>query len=691
MKHKKLAALSLAFGLTLALGMPVTGAPSAQAAGRPNTIPALREWTEGAGRYTFSSASRIVYNGPALAEDAATFADDLLQMTGFILPTVNGQSGNPGDIYLTLGATDPAIGSEGYRLTISSSVTISAQTATGAFYGTRTILQLLKQSYTIAAGNARDWPSYPQRGLMVDNGRKYFTVTWLQNHIKDLAYLKLNYFHWHLSDNLGFRLESASHPEIVSAQHYTKAEIQALLTLAAKYHVMITPEIDMPGHMDALLAGHPELQLANSAGVKNPGKIDLSLDAAYTFMNDLLQEYLPLFTGPYWHVGADEYLTNYAPYPQLLTYAQTHSGAAANAKDTYLGFVNWVDGIVKAHGKTLRMWNDGLEGGAAVTVNADIVVEHWTGRPDPQSLLNEGHFLMNSNGDYLYYVLGDLWKPSNFTLYEDWEPHMFRGNQNIAANDPQQYGAKLQVWCDHPNTETEDQVAAGIKSLLRSVAQKTWATTRLVTTYVAFTPIISAIGRAPGTTFNDGPPGGDLALGKPATVSSVQGRTGFIGNLAVDGDYGTRWSSQSTDSQWIYVDLGQTYTITRVKLNWEAAYGQAYQIQVSNEATHWTTIYNTTTGDGGVDDLNGLSGSGRYVRLYGARRATRWGYSLWEFEVYDRSSATPTPTWTHTSSPPTATATLKPRPDSSVCCVEGTSPTQVLDDNLQHDKRRRRD
>jgi len=288
---------------------------------------------------------------------------------------------------------------------------------------------------------------------------------------------------------------------------------------------------------------------------------------------------------------------------------------------------------------------------------------------------------MNSNGDYLYYVLGDTWKPSNITLYENWEPHFFRGNQTLAAYDPQNYGAKLQVWCDHPNTETEDQVAGGIKSLLRSVAQKTWATTKLVTTYAAFTPIISAIGRAPGTTFNDGPLGGDLALGKSAIVSSVQGRTGFTGNLAVDGDYSTRWSSQSADPQWIYVDLGQTDTLHRVKLNWEAAYGRVYQIQVSNDATNWMTIYSTTTSDGGVDDLTELSGRGRYVRLYGTERATRWGYSLYEFEVYGSSSATATPTRTKTPAPPTATPTKTHTP---------VPAGNLLDDDLQHDKRRRR-
>jgi hypothetical protein len=124
----------------------------------------------------------------------------------------------------------------------------------------------------------------------------------------------------------------------------------------------------------------------------------------------------------------------------------------------------------------------------------------------------------------------------------------------------------------------------------------------------------------------------NVALFKPVTVSSTQ--SGYPGNNAVDGNTTTRWGSAWSDPQWIYVDLLATYNITRVKLNWEAAYGTAFQIQVSPDASNWTAIYSTSTGSGGIQDLNGLSGTGRYVRMYGTARATSYGYSLWEFEIY---------------------------------------------------------
>ncbi len=128
------------------------------------------------------------------------------------------------------------------------------------------------------------------------------------------------------------------------------------------------------------------------------------------------------------------------------------------------------------------------------------------------------------------------------------------------------------------------------------------------------------------------PPGTNLALGKPVTCSSVE-NAGTPCASAVDGNAGTRWSSAFSDPQWIVVDLGATRTITRVQLNWEAAYGKSYRIEVSNDGSAWSQIYSTTTGDGGIDDL-ALSSSGRFVRMYGMVRALAYGYSLWEFEVY---------------------------------------------------------
>ena len=128
----------------------------------------------------------------------------------------------------------------------------------------------------------------------------------------------------------------------------------------------------------------------------------------------------------------------------------------------------------------------------------------------------------------------------------------------------------------------------------------------------------------------------DAALNQPATASSLENAT-FPASNAVDGNTGTRWSSAFSDPQWLEVDLGSSQTICQVTLNWEAAYATAFQIQTSPDGSTWTSIYSTTTGTGGVQTLS-VSGTGRYVRMYGTTRATQYGYSLWEFGVYTTTS-----------------------------------------------------
>ncbi|SDI36984.1 hexosaminidase [Actinokineospora alba] len=663
-----LAALLLvtAVGGIVVGGPPALAAVSSMANEKPRTIPALREWTGGTGSYSFSSASRIVRDTPALASTSQTFVEDLKSLTGNNITQVAGTAADlrAGDILLSLGSTDTALGAEGYALSITDRITVSARDDRGAFYGTRTILQLLKQGTAIPQGTARDWALKPERGLMVDNGRKYFTPQWLRDHVKELAYLKLNYFHLHLSDNKGFRIESTKHPEYVSAQHLTKQEVTDLIALAAKYKITVVPELDAPGHMDPILAAHPELKLVSNTGAVNHGFIDLSKDAAYTLIKDIYDEYLPLFPGPYFHIGADEYVTDYNAYPQLQTYARAKYGATANAKDAYLGFVNWANGIVRASGKTTRAWNDGLFGGSAITVNPNIIVEFWYNYGlSPQKHLDNGHLISNESWTPTYYVLYSTGPggPSSQWGYDTWNPDLFQGSQTIdAASRSKNLGSKLHIWCDYPEVATEARIAADIRDGLRMIAQQTWGSPKLVATWSSFTSVIAAIGRNPAWPSTAQP--GNLAFGKPVTVSSTE-TPSFPGSQAVDGDYATRWSSGYTDGERITVDLGSTKPISRVKLTWEAAYGRGYRVETSNDGTTWTAIHTTTAGDGGVDDLTGLSGSGRYVRMQGTQRATTYGYSLHEFEVYSPSPVDSGATYQLTTSgkaidvPGSATAT----------------------------------
>ncbi|MFJ1706308.1 family 20 glycosylhydrolase [Kitasatospora sp. NPDC088346] len=629
-------ALPLAVTATAPGAAATTAAAAAAVAGAPTTVPALQQWTAGAGSFTFGPTSRIVVDPASasqVADDAATFATDLSALEGRTVEVVQGTP-SPGDIALALGAT--GLPAEGYRMTVGSSIVVSGATATGAFWGTRTVLQLLHQGPTIAAGTARDWPVKSERGLMIDTGRNFFPVPWVERQIRDMAYLKENYLHLHLSDTFGFRLESSTHPEITSAQHYSKQDVADLIALGDRYHVTIVPEIDMPGHMDAILSGElavgKDYRLKDGRGKVSAGFIDLTDPGARQLISDLITEYEPLFTSSrYWHLGADEYVTDYASYPQLLGYARANYGPDATAKDTYYGFVNWADSIVRAGGRTMRMWNDGIgTGDGTLTPNADIVVEYWYDYgATPQQLIDSGHTISNESWDPTYYVYGGA-KPNTTWMYETWNADRFQGT-NTVTDPGRNLGSKLHVWCDTPSAETVDRTAAGIRYPLRGLAQMTWGSPKPVSTYAAFVPLMDAIGRDP---LWPGPnTSGDLAQGRPATASSTE-TPDFPAAGATDGDASTRWSSQYADPSWLRIDLGSVRTVSRVVLAWEAAYGKDYRIQMSNDGTTWTTVYTRANGTGGTETLTGFTGSGRYIRMYGTARGTRWGYSLWSFQVY---------------------------------------------------------
>ncbi|WP_424637270.1 discoidin domain-containing protein [Embleya sp. AB8] len=151
-----------------------------------------------------------------------------------------------------------------------------------------------------------------------------------------------------------------------------------------------------------------------------------------------------------------------------------------------------------------------------------------------------------------------------------------------------------------------------------------------------------------------------LSRGKPASASSSE--SSALGPAkAVDGKADTRWASkEGAGAQWLSVDLGADVSISRVRLTWEAAYAKAYRIEVSPDGASWTKVYSTSAGNGGVEDLGGLATHGRHVRVYASTRATEYGYSLWEFEVFGAGGPDTTP--------PSAPTALR---------VTGTTPTGV--------------
>ncbi|GGQ82343.1 discoidin domain-containing protein [Couchioplanes azureus] len=151
-----------------------------------------------------------------------------------------------------------------------------------------------------------------------------------------------------------------------------------------------------------------------------------------------------------------------------------------------------------------------------------------------------------------------------------------------------------------------------------------------------------------------------LTAGRPATASSTEG-AGFEASKAVDGGTSTRWASEEgAGDQWIAVDLGATATITKLRVVWEAAYARTYRFEVSDDSQTWTRVWSTSAGDGGVDSKSGLSATGRHVRILAQERATAYGYSMFEFEVYGSSGGTTPPSSPPPTSPPPGGGDARP-------------------------------
>jgi hypothetical protein len=212
------------------------------------------------------------------------------------------------------------------------------------------------------------------------------------------------------------------------------------------------------------------------------------------------------------------------------------------------------------------------------------------------------------------------------------QPGQITGNVNVAAGSSQTYsiaavsGATSYTWTlpagwSGTSTSTSITVTTGSTGGTMSVKANNSC----------------GAGSSSTLTVTVGTTSTNLATNKPTTTSSIEA-AGFEGAKAVDGSLSTRWASAESDPQWIYVDLGGNYTINRVKISWEVAYGKNYLIQTSANASTWTTIKTVTGNTTTINDFSGLTGTGRYVRVYGTARGTVYGYSIYELEVYGSPS-----------------------------------------------------
>ncbi|MFC7217367.1 glycoside hydrolase family 20 protein [Streptomyces polyrhachis] len=492
---------------------PSGGAVARMAAGpaveasAPRTIPAVRSYEKGAGRgWSPLPGTRVVApkDGP-LADEGRRLAREL------DVPLAH-TAARDGDVALALDADVPG-GREAYRIAVSAGggARITGASDAGVFYGTRTLLQARRSGGGLPPGVIEDRPDRAQRGFALDLARKFFPREWIEARMYELAALKYNQLGLHLSDDQAFRIESTTHPEIVSDPHLTKADVRALVALGRELHIEVIPEIDSPGHLGAVIAAHPSLGLRDGAGRPVRGAVNVIDPAAGRLLDELLAEYAPLFPARNWNLGGDEYapLMSADPearFPQLAAAARERYGERGRIQDLATAWLNDRAAVLEERGKRIQQWNDGIYPGGVVRTPGDRQVEYWTGKEygarPPQDYLAEGRNLVNLNDEFLYYVLGepnDFAYPTGQRIYEQWTPAVLRGTTPVPASvaGPDRIlGARLAVWCDLAGAQSTAQVAAGVRLPLAALAQKVWDPRRPVLTWAEFRALAGVVAPA---------------------------------------------------------------------------------------------------------------------------------------------------------------------------------------------------
>ncbi|WP_433341943.1 beta-N-acetylhexosaminidase [Streptomyces sp. CA-253872] len=461
-----------------------TPAASYPVAKPPRTIPSVRDFQAARGPgWKPAKSARVLAGEEGLADEAKLLAGELgMRYGGEAEP-------RRGDVWLGLDEKAKG-GDEAYTLRVAGGqARITSAGQDGVWWGTRTLKQSVRADGTAPEGTVSDRPAKPQRGFMLDVSRKWYDEDWIKARIAELADLKYNQFGLHFSDDQAFRVESSSHPEIVSAQHLTKAQVRSIVAYAAARHVTVVPEIDSPGHLGTVIKAHPGLQLRDAAGKPVEGAVDIGNPEAARIVDDLLKEYASLFPGRWWHLGADEYQALVrsdpeASFPQLAALARKKYGEKGRVRDLAQAWLNDRAKTVREarEGRVARAWNDGFLAEGQVVADRTVEVAYWTGKElgarPPAAYLAEGRPVLNYNDEFLYYVLGE---PNTFTyptgqrIYESWTPRVLRGTSPVPASyDHLIEGGGFAVWGDFPNAQTQDQVATGIRMPLRALAEKLW-------------------------------------------------------------------------------------------------------------------------------------------------------------------------------------------------------------------------
>lgn len=535
-------------------------------------IPLPDQVVPGQGAFTLNPATLIEV--PA-GDDEAAFAARYLSTlwtrdNGLTLRLTMRSNANAENIRFQ---REPRLAPEGYRLDVSpQGVTVAASTGAGLFYGAVTLWQLLPvgvASASIPSQHIEDSPRYAWRGLMLDSSRHFQSPGFIKTMLDWMAWHKLNVFHWHLTDDQGWRLEIRKYPRLTSVGawrddrfygphyggYYTQDEVRDIVAFAAARHIQVVPEIDMPGHATAAIAAYPELgageetpMVSSSWGVHHhlfnvePG--------TYRFLEDVLHEVMDLFPSHVIHLGGDEAVKDeWDASPRVQARAKTLGIATSAALQTH--FTQRMERYLAAHGRRMIGWDEILEPG----LSPDAVVMSWHGVAGAHAAALRGNDTILSPQPTLYFDRrqstlaseppGRLETVSLEDVYR-FEP------TDPTLTDPQRrhvLGLQANIWTEHIRTEARvEWMALPRAAALAEVAwsqHRDWGDflNRLVPQFERY--------RIAGLNYADSQFGIDLRLGRsPAGVAVTLASSEGEIHYTVDGEKPTeaamRYSSPLT-------------------------------------------------------------------------------------------------------------------------------------------------
>jgi hexosaminidase len=363
---------------------------------------------------------------------------------------------------------------ESYRLEVTATgARLSAPNTLGVMRGLQTFLQLLQitgEGFAVQAVSIDDSPRFPWRGLMIDVGRHFIPLEVLKRNLDGMAAVKLNVFHWHLSENQGFRVESRKFPKLTAegsdGLFYTQSEVRDLIAYAYARGIRVVPEFDMPGHSTAWFVGHPELasgpgpyEIERKWGVFDPA-MDPTREETYKFLDAFIGEMAGLFPDQFFHIGGDEVNgKQWDANPKIQQFMHAHN--LKNNNDLQAYFNQRVQKIVSKHAKTMLGWDEILR----PDLPNSIAIQSWRGSDSLAQAAKQGYRGLLSSG---YYV--DLmWSAERHYLTEP----LSGAAANLSAEEQKRIlGGEACMWSEYVSPENID---SRIWPRTAAIAERLWS------------------------------------------------------------------------------------------------------------------------------------------------------------------------------------------------------------------------